>query len=377
MKIPLFKIYSDDKDVKRVSDIIHSGMNWAIGPNVEEFEAKLAKYVGVKHAVTFNSGGSALHAIMISLGIASGDEVIVPSFTFIATANAPLYTGARPVFAEVEGETYGLDPEDVERKVTKRTRAIMPIHYGGLGCKIREIKRIAKKHSLILIEDAAESLGALVQGRMVGAFGDVSIFSFCAPKVISTGEGGAAVTNSDDLCKKLKLVRSYGRKEGANYFSSTEDFDYVGLGYNFRMSNILATLGLSQLSKIQKVIKMRRGNAKYLTGKISHIKGIVTPEAPEDYFHVYQMYTIRVVAGVNVRNALKTYLNSKGIAARVYFPPVHMYSFYRTQFARKEGDLPVTEKISGEVLTLPMYPELTKVQMDYIASAIENFFNKI
>ncbi len=182
--IPLFKIYWDKQDITRVNEVIKSGMNWATGPNIQEFEKLLADYIGVKYAVTFNSGTSALHAILLAYDIGKGDEVIVPSFTFIATANCALFVGAKPVFAEIEGTTYGLDPEDVERKITSKTRAIIPVHFGGCPCRIGELKQIAKKHKLLLIEDAAESLGAEFKGKKVGSFGDAAVFSFCAPKAV-------------------------------------------------------------------------------------------------------------------------------------------------------------------------------------------------
>ena len=374
-KIPLFKIYWDKKDVKVMTEVIKSGMNWATGPEIKKFENALAKYLGKRYGLTFNSGTSALHSLMIAFGIGPGDEVIVPSFTFIATANTPLFVGARPVFAEIEEETFGLEPKDVERKITKKTKAILPIHYGGCSCKIEKLKKIAKRYNIILIEDAAESLGAKIKDRKVGTFGDSSALSFCQNKVITTGEGGAIVTNSKDIYEKLKLIRSHGRAETENYFSSSKYIDYLRLGYNFRMSNITAALGISQLEKIGKIIKMRRKNANYLNQKLSAIKDIILPNPPQNYFHVYQMYTIRVRKGKRVRDKLKNYLNRKQIEVKVYFDPVHLTSFYKKTFGYKKGDLPITEKISDQVLSLPVYLDLTKEEMDYIIENIINFFN--
>jgi len=373
-KIPLFKIYWDKDDERAVREAIESGMNWAIGPNIEKLENGLSKYVGTKYALTFNSGTSALHALMIAYGIGPGDEVIVPSFTFIATANTPLFVNAKPIFAEIEEETLGLNPKDVEKKITRKTKAIIPIHYGGCPCKIRELKKISKKRRVILIEDAAESLGARIDNKKVGTFGDSAILSFCQNKIITTGEGGAVVTNSRDIYEKLKLIRSHGRLETQNYFSSAEHMDYITLGYNFRMSNITAALGISQLKKINKTIRMRRGNAKYLIKKLSKVNGITAPSSPKDYFNVYQMYTIRIKEGKKTRDALKDYLNKKGITAKVYFDPVHLTSFYKKTFGYKKGDLPIAEKMSNQVLTLPMYPTLTKEEMDYMVREIKTFF---
>jgi len=374
--IPLFKIYWDEKDVERVTSVIKRGMHWAIGPDIPEFERRIAEYVGVKYAFAVNSGTSALHAVMAAHGIGEGDEVIVPSFTFIATANAPLFVGAKPVFAEIEEETYGLDPEDVEREITAKTKAIIPIHYGGSPCRIEEIKQIAQKHNLLLIEDAAESLGAAVNGKKVGSFGSSAIVSFCAPKVITTGEGGVVLTDSSDIYEKVKLICNHGRAEAGDYLSSTEQMEYVTLGYNFRMSTMTAALGIAQIEKIDKIISMRRENANYMSERLSQIEAVKTPRVPGRFFHVYQLYTIRLKDNSKLRDALMRYLLEKKIMARVYFYPVHLAQFYRQAFGYQEGYLPMTEKVASEVLTLPMYPALTREEIDYIAQSIENFLVK-
>jgi len=375
-KIPLFKIYWDDKDINAVSSVLKKGSDWAKGPEVAKFEREICEYMGIEYAVTVNSGTTALHAALIAYGIGNGDEVIVPSFTFIATANAPLFVGAKPVFADIEEETYGLDPVDVEKKITPRTKAIIPIHYGGEACHIKALKRIAEKHHLILIEDAAESLGAMVNGKKVGTFGDSAILSFCANKVISTGEGGAILTDSMDIYKKLTLICNHGRLETGDYFSSTEQMEYVALGYNFRMSTMTAALGLAQLGKLNNIIHKRIENAQYMSQKLSMIKGVKVPLVPQGFSHVYQLYTIRLNERGDLRDKLMNYLISKGIMAKVYFYPVHQTSFYRQQFGYCQGWLPITEKIAAEVLTLPMYPTLTKEEIDYIAKTVENFLIK-
>jgi len=372
-KIPLFKIYWDEEDVKSVAEAIKVGMNWAVGPNVEKFEKIIAKYIGAKYCVVFNSGTSALHAALLAHEIKQGDEVIVPSFTFIATANAPLFVGAKPVFADIEEETFGLDPEDVKEKITEKTRAIIPIHYGGCACKIRELKEIAEDYNLILIEDAAESLGARIGNEKVGTFGDSAIFSFCQNKIITTGEGGAIATDSREVYKKLKLIRSHGRLESSDYFSSAEYMDYITVGYNFRISNITAALGTAQLKKVDEIIKMRRKNAEYMTKKLSKTKEIIPPNPPLDYFHVYQMYTITIDMGRKIRDNLAKYLAEKGIMTKVYFSPVHLTHFYKNELGYT-CKLPVTEEISKQVLTLPMYPTLTKEEIDYVVEEIKNFF---
>jgi len=375
-KIPLFKTYWDETDIESVTNVIKRGSYWATGPEIKEFEEKIVGYVGTKYAVTFNSGTSALHALLLAYDLKLGDEVIVPSFTFITTANAPLFVGAKPVFAEIEDRTYGLDPEDVKKRITPKTKAIIPIHYGGCPCLIRELKEIAEDHNLLLIEDAAESLGAKINDNKVGTFGDSAMFSFCQNKVISTGEGGAITTDSKEIYEKLKLIRSHGRLETQDYFSSTEYMDYVTLGYNFRMPTMNAALGLSQLKKIDKVIKMRRDKAEYMTKKLSRIKEITLPTAPPDYFHVYQMYTIRIDGTRQIRDRLIQYLGDKGISTKVYFEPVHLSYFYKNKFGFKGGDLPVTERIADQVLTFHTHPLLKNEEIDYISEEIDKFFSE-
>ncbi len=370
-KIPLFRIYWDEDDVKLVRQSIEKGMYWAVGPQVENFEKAVSEYTGRKYSVVFNSGTSALHATLLAHGIGQGDEVIVPSFTFIATANAPLFVGARPVFADIEEETYGIDPGDVKEKINRKTKAIIPIHYGGCPCKIRELREIAEDHGLLLIEDAAEAFGASIKGEKVGSFGDSAMFSFCQNKVITTGEGGAIVTDSKEIYEKLKLIRSHGRAENSNYFTSQKHMDYVDLGYNFRMSNLTAALGIAQLRKVDKIIELRRKNAEYLTRKLANINEVTPPLSPEDYFHVYQMYTIRVKNGR--RDSLSDHLTRRGIMTKVFFHPVHLTHFYRKKLGYRTK-LPVTEDVFRQVLTLPMYPGLTPEEMDYIINAVEGFF---
>jgi len=371
-KIPLFKIYSDEMDIKYVTEVIKSGMNWATGPHVNQLEEMIAGYVGRVYAVTFNSGTSALHAALLAHGISRDDEVIVPSFTFIATANAPLFVGAKPVFADIEAETYGIDPEDLVERITPKTRAIMPVHVGGCPCRIREIREIAEDHRIPLIEDAAESLGARIGKEKVGTFGASAMFSFCAPKVISTGEGGVMVTDDRGLMEKMRLLRSHGRADSKDYFSTNEYLDYVALGYNFRMSNITAALGISQMEKLDRVIEMRRRNAAYLTAELNRkVPEVRTPSAPDGSHHLFQMYTIQTDA----RDALNNHLAGKGVMAKVYFPPVHQSKFYRDVLSYTDK-LPVTERMADHVLTLPMYPHLTKDEMDYIVDAISGFFRE-
>ena len=371
-KIPLYRVFTDENDIKQISNVIKRGMDWAIGPEIEKFESSFAQYIGRKYCIAFNSGTSAGHAALIALGINAKSEVIVPSFTFISTANWPLMVQASPKFADIEMQTYGMDPNDLESKISKKTKAVIPIHYGGLPCKINEIKEISNKNKFYLIEDAAESFGASLNGRKIGSFGTVSIFSFAGNKILTTGEGGALCTDSKELYEKIKLIRSHGRQLHSGYFSSMQDHDYFSLGYNWRMSSITAALGLSQLDKIEKIIDMRRNNAKYYQSKLKNIKEISLQEELPGFKHVYQFYPI-LLRNSTVRAKLMNFLASKGIMTRVFFKPVH-----KTMFFSKIGygslNLPNTEKISKQILALPMFPTLQKEEINYIIDTITKFF---
>ena len=362
-------MYWDEDDLQLVHNAIASGMNWAVGPEVTEFEDKLAQYTGSRFCLTFNSGTSALHAALLAHGIGKGDEVIVPSFTFIATANAPLFVGAKPVFADIERETFGLDPADVLKKITPKTRAILPIHYGGCPCKIAELREIADENGLLLVEDAAEAFGADINGRQMGTFGDSAILSFCQNKVITTGEGGAITTDSRDVYEKLKLLRSHGRQDNGDYFSTTTVMDYITLGYNMRMSNLSAALGVAQMKKVDYIIARRRGLAGVYRQLLQGIPEVVVPDVPHGYSHVYQLFTILV----EQRDALVQHLEEKGIMTKIYFPPVHETHFYH-KVRKDRSRLPVTKEISGRVVSLPIFPGLSQDDAAFVAGAIRNFY---
>jgi perosamine synthetase len=371
-KIPLFKMYWDAQDIAAVTKVIKRGSYWTMGPEIQTLEDNIAGFIGKKHGVLFNSGTSALHATLLAYDIKRDDEVIIPSFTFIATANVVVLTGATPVFADIERQSYALDPEDVKEKITNKTKAIIPIHYGGGPCKnIKALQEISEDHHLILIEDAAESLGAKIFNKHVGIFGNASMFSFCQNKVITAGEGGIVVTDSRTIAEKLKLIRSHGRVESKEgYFATTQDLDYIQTGYNYRLPSINAALVLSQFKKFNKIIQLRREKAAYYTKKLSKISSIRTPIESKGEYHVYQLYTIEL-PDKKTRDALQRHLTKAGIMTKIYFEPIHLKTYYMKEFNDKENDLPVTEEIAGKVITLPLYPSLTKKEMDYILHEIE------
>ncbi len=364
-KIPLFKIYWDDDDLRAATESIKRGMYWAEGPNIALFEKKLIEYLGIPGILVCNSGTSALHLAVLASGVKHFHEVIVPSFTFVATANCVKFVGAKPVFADIEDTTYGLDPEDVLRKITPKTKAIIAVHYAGCPCRIRELQQIAISHNLVLIDDAAEALGASDNGLSVGMFGDCSILSFCSNKVISTGEGGALVTGDKYIYDRARLARSHGRDTEHN-FDSTQPDEYVSLGYNFRMSDMVAGLGVSQLNKIEEVIKRRCWVANQYRERLAGIEGLTLPQEIVGLRQVYQLFTIRT----KKRDQVMKHLADNGIMSRIYFNPVHLTDFYRKQ-SWDIPKLPVTEQVSKEVLSLPMHPTLTEAEIDLVCDKIK------
>jgi perosamine synthetase len=369
-KIPLFKISWDNDDISLVRDTIARGMNWSAGPNVKRFENILARYVGTKYAIVFNSGTSSLLAALYAHGIGSGDEVIVPSFSFISVAMAPLFVNADPVFVDIEDETLGIDPKRVEAKITNNTRAIIMAHYGGCLSKIEEIKRIAERHNLLLIEDAAEAFGLEIGSKKAGAFGDCGVFSFCQNKAITTGDGGCVVTNSKDVLEKLSRINSYGQTNGNCFYH-----DYVCLGLNLRMSDITAALGIAQMRKLKKNIRRRREVAKRLNEGLSRIDGVVLPDILSNKAaSICLFYSICVKAGA--RDRLLTHLHRNGITAKVYHYPAHLSTFFQQRSDHRDWDLPVTERVWKEILSLPIYPDMGRNEIDYIVNCINKYFTK-
>ena len=375
-KIPLYKIYTDDEDLNLVTKIIKRGNRWAIGPEVEQFENAIKNYVGCDYCLTLNSGTSALHASLLAYELGKGAEIIVPSFTFISTVNSVLFVDAIPTFAEIEETNLGLDPELIQARISSITKAIIPMDCGGLPCKIFEIKKQVEDTGLILIEDAAEALGSSVKGTKVGSNADATIFSFTGNKVLTTGEGGAITTNSREIYEKIKLIRSHGRIDKINYFNNPHESNYQGIGYNWRMSTITACLGITQLEKLDKIVKMRQENANFLSERLSKHSQIQVPKGSAEYTHIYQMYTIRLPNKI-IRDKLHSHLLADGIFSKVYFYPIHLTDFYKNKFGTKSGILPVTEKIADQVLTLPIYPNMTIEEKNLLIESIDMFFEKL
>ncbi|MEZ3115657.1 DegT/DnrJ/EryC1/StrS family aminotransferase [Halobaculum sp. MBLA0147] len=366
--IPLFEIAWDEKDVKNAVDSITRGGYWAKGPYVSEFEDEIEEYLGTEHAVTVNSGTSALVVALRSLGVGDGDEVVVPSFTFIATANSVKITGAEPVFADVDPETFALDPEAVEAQITEDTAAVLTVHPYGRAGDLEGLLRVTDRHDVPLVEDAAETFGATHEGEYLGTFGDVAALSFCQNKVITTGEGGAVITDDDDIAAEAELFRSHGRASG-EYFQSAGTGQYSSLGSNLRMSDLVASIGCAQIDKVEDLIERRRDVAMRLNDGFEDIEGVTPHPQPENGRHVYQLYTVQFDEWVDREYVVKV-LDDHGISSKVYWdPPVHATDYYRGEEC-PSGDLSTTEIVASTVLSLPMHPNLSVESTDRIVDAV-------
>ena len=369
--VSLFEIDWDQREIQNAVDSICRGAYWAKGPYVDEFEDRLKAYYDVDHAVVVNSGTTALVSALTALDIGPGDEVVVPSFTFIATANAVRLVGATPVFADIDRETYGLDPGDVERKITPDTEAILPVHPYGSACRIDDLVSLAREHDVSLVEDAAEAFGCEYDAQLLGTFGEVAALSFCQNKVITTGEGGAIITDDAEIADAARLYRSHGRpSEG--YFERTDSGTYTTLGTNVRMSDLVASIGCAQIAKADELIAGRRRVAAQYDEMLREVPDVTPHPYPALSKHVYQLYTVTLAKTID-RAALIEVLNDHGVSCKVYWdPPIH-----RTEFYGADVSLPVTDEVASRVLTLPMHPTLSDKEVERVVSALEVGIEKV
>ena len=367
MKIPLCKPYLGKEEIEAVNEVLKSG--WlADGPKNKEFEKEFASYIGTKKATSLNSCTSALQLAIEALGI--NGEIIVPSFTFSASANSIVKSGAKPVFVDVEYGACNMDPKKVAEKITKKTQAIMPVHFAGQACNMKELMEIAEKNSLKVIEDSAETIGGTFNNKKTGSFG-IGCFSFYPTKNLTTGEGGMVTSNDEKLIEDIKVLKSHGMSKTTFAREKAEKpwlRASIKAGYNFRLCDLLAVIGLVQLKKVDKMNDLRRQHALYLNKNLD-FDGIDLPVEKKECRHVYQMYTIKL-RGIDRTNFIKM-LRDNGIGASVHFdPPVHLQPYYLDSGWKKE-DLAVTEQLSKSIVTLPMYPSLTKEELDFMIEKIE------
>ncbi len=331
------------------------------GPMVTKFEKKFAEFAGVKHAISVNTGTAALHSAVVAAGVRQGDEVILPSFTFVATAEAVVMAGGKPVFVDIDPETYNLSSGEIEKNVTKKTKAILPVDLYGFSVDSTPIRRIADKHSLAIVEDAAQAHGATYAGKPVGTLADVACWSLYASKNITTGEGGIITTKSNEIAENVRLIRSHGEKE--KYAS-------VMLGFNYRMSEIQAAIGLVQLAKLPIFVAKRRENAKRLTERLKSSDRLELPKELDERQHSWHLYTARLKnATRNERNKILKELKKRGIDAVAYYTnPIHLMPFYRETYGERR--LPETVKAASQVFSLPIHPSVTETQIDYIGKSL-------
>lgn len=362
----------DDDDVQSVVEVLKS--DWlTTGPTVDLFEHELTSYVGARHAVAVNSGTSALDIAVQALGLPKGSEIITTPFTFAATSNAIVYNGHVPVFADIEPATRNIDPDAIRRKIGSKTRAIIYVDYAGHPCAIDEIKEIAREHDLLRIEDACHALGASYKGRKIGTFADMTIFSFHPVKPITTGEGGAVMTEDADLAAKLRMLRSHGitREIGSMFGEGASwGYDMQYLGRNYRMTDIQAALGRSQLKKIASFIKRRNQLAALYGEALSDLRWLELPRTQEHVNHGWHLYTV-LLKGVD-RNALFSYLKDRGIGANVHYIPTYKFSYYRRHYPQNADAFPNAEDIFNRILTLPLYPGMMDEDVEYVSEKLHD-----
>lgn len=363
IKIPVYKPSLAGNEKKYVNECLDSSWISSKGKFISQFENTFAEYIGIKYAASVSNGTLAIHDALLALGIKEGDEVIVPTFTYIASVNPIAYTGATPVFVDSLRDTWQIDPADIERKITARTRAIMVVHLYGHPCDMDQIMAIAHKHQLFVIEDCAEAFGSKYKGQFVGTFGDIAAFSFFGNKTITTGEGGMVATNDRTLHERAVHFKGQGLAKYREYWHDT-------IGYNYRMTNICAAIGLAQIERADEIIKKKRQIAdlyrKYLAAY--PVKMLLESK---DVFDTYWMICI-LVEQSDIRDNLRAHLMDHGIETRPTFYPIHSMPMYAHNFYR----LPVAEDISWRGINLPSYPDLSEDDIREVCSLIGNFYEK-
>jgi perosamine synthetase len=362
-KIPVAEPDIGGEELENIIEAVKSGWISSKGNFIVEFEEKISKYFNRNFGISTSNGTTALHLALEALGIKSGDEVIVPTLTFVATANAVRYTGAKPVFVDSHPDYWCIDPEKIEEKITEKTKAIIPVHLYGHPCDMDVILEIAKEYDLYVVEDCAEAHGAEYKDKKVGSFGIINCFSFYGNKIITTGEGGMCVTNDKELAEKMKMLRDHGMSHQKKYWHEV-------IGFNYRMTNLQAAIGVAQLNKIDKFVEKKRKNAETYNQFLKNIQGIALPPEMPWAKNVYWMYSILATNdfGMN-RERVISKLADEGIDSRPFFYPIHTMPPYK-----ENKEYPVAQKISKEGLNLPNSVKLSDDDLKRIATCIISLF---
>jgi dTDP-4-amino-4,6-dideoxygalactose transaminase len=374
IKIPLADIDLGSEEIEAVTDVLTS--KWmTMGEVTQRFEADFAEYLGVKHAIAVSSGTAALHIAHRVTGIQSGDEVICPSLTFVATANTIVYEGGTPVFADVKNyDDFNISPSSIRDKITAKTRAITLVHYGGYPCDMDDILKIAESNRLYVIEDAAHAPGAEYKGKKAGTIGHIGCFSFFSNKNLMTGEGGMVVTNDDEMAEKIHLIRSHGMTTLTldRHKGHAHSYDVLDLGYNYRIDEIRAAIGIEQLKRLDKNNLARKEITELYRKLLADIEEISVPFCNNPNESSYHIFPILLNSRLN-RTKFRKKLQEKGIQTSMHYPPVHLFHYYRQKFGYQKGLLPVTEEIAAREVTLPLYPQLDYRFVKYIVDELKNF----
>ncbi len=371
-KYPLSDIDFGKKETEAVLSVLRSG--WlSTGPVTEKFEQAFSRYLGGGYAIAVSSGTAALHLALAAAGVKEGDEVVLPSLTFVATANSVLYVGAKPVFADIAGEDdFDISPLEIEKKITKKTKAILVMHYGGYSCDMGSILRISKKYRLRVVEDAAHAPGSEYRGRKCGLLGDVGCFSFFSNKNLATGEGGMVVTRSPELAERVRQMRSHGMEALSwdKYRGHLSSYDIKRLGYNYRTTEIQSALGLVQLEKLDRNNRKRKKLHEAYRNELHRVEEISIPFASFRGIPSYHLFSILVAPFVD-RNRVMERLKRFGIQSSVHYPPVHRFSLYQKRFGYERGDLARTEEVSRREITLPLHPLLDQDDVKRIVKKLK------
>ncbi len=367
---PTARPYIGKKEERYVLQALRSGI-LSIGPFIEKFEKKFAKTLEVKHAVAVSSGTAGLHLALIAAGIKPGDEVITSPFSFVASANSILYVGAKPVFVDIDPLTYNIDPAKIEARITKRTKAIMPIHIFGQPADMTAIMRIAKKHKLTVIEDACEALLSTFKGKKAGTFGQSAVFAFYANKQMTTGEGGMLVTNDGKVAELCRSLRNQGRAPNMQWL------DHDRLGYNYRLDEMSAALGLAQLENIRFLIKKRCEVARMYEEALAPLAPFLqVPRTGAGATHTWFVYVVVLKHPRIDRNAIIRALKKRGVHTKPYLPSIHLFDFYK-KMGHRRGEFPISESVSSRALALPFYIGLTKRDIAHIVGVVRDEIHRL